>query len=66
MHLNFQGVFFSFFKIVVYLIYNIVLISTVLQSDSDLYVYSHTHIYILLYILFHYGLSHDIDYISEL
>ena len=40
------------------LIYNVVLISAVQQSDSVIY------IYILFHILFHYGSSQDIEYNS--
>ena len=43
-----------FFFLIVVLTYNIVLISTVQQSDSDLYIY--IYIYTLLNILFHYDL----------
>ena len=48
----------SFFLIEVYLIYNVVLISAVQQSDSVIY------IYIYIYILFHCGLLQDIEYSS--
>ena len=47
-----------FFLIEIQLIYNVVLITAVQQSDSVI------HIYILCYILFHYGLSHVIEYSS--
>ena len=40
------------------MIYNVVLISAVQQSDSVI------HTYILFHILFHYGLSQDIEYSS--
>ena len=49
-----RGIINPFFKIVVQLMYNVVLISTVQQSDSI--------IHILLHIFFHYGLSQDIKY----
>ena len=42
----------------VQLIYNVVLIYAVQQSDTD------THIYVLFHILSHYGLSQDIQYSS--
>ena len=44
-----------------YLTYNAVLISTVQQNDSVIYI---LYIYILCHILFHYGLSQDIKYSS--
>ena len=44
-----------FFLIEVQLIYNVVLISAVQQSDSV------KHMYVYIYILFHYGLSQDIE-----
>ena len=50
---------FSFFKIEVWLIYSIVLISGVQQSDSVLslsYIYMYIYIYIPFHILFHYSL----------
>ena len=61
--------FFLSFLIEVYLIYNVVLISAVQQSDSvlqytQLYIYIYIYIHILFYILFHYGLSQDIEYSS--
>ena len=46
----------SFFLIEVQLIYNVVLVSAVLRSDSVI----HTHIYIIFHILFHYSLLKDI------
>ena len=49
---------FFFFLIEVELIYNVALISAIQQSDSV------THIYILFHILFHYGLSQDMEYSS--
>ena len=69
-HMNFLVLFlllisFSLFKNLffeVYLIYNVVLISTVQQSGS--YIYEYIYIYILFHILFHYGLSQDIEYSS--
>ena len=41
------------------MIYNVVLISSVEQSDLVLYIYTyiHTYIYILFHIVFHYSLS---------
>ena len=47
-----------FLKIEVQLAYNVVLFSAVQQSDSGI------RIYILFSILFHYGLSLDIEYSS--
>ena len=47
-----------FFLIEVELIYHVVLISAVQQSDSVIYMY------ILFHTLFHYGLSQDIEYSS--
>ena len=44
----------------VYLIYNIVLVSGVQQSDLVIYIY----VYILFHILFHYGLLQDTEYSS--
>ena len=41
-----------------FLIYNVVLISAEQQSDSV------THVYTFLYILFHSGLSEDVEYSS--
>ena len=54
----------NFFE--VQLTYSVVLVFSVQQSDSVIYVHSHTHIYILyfLYILFYYGLSEDNEYSS--
>ena len=49
-----------FFLIDVQLIYNVVLVSAVQQSNSVIRIY--VYIYILFYILFHYGLSQDIEY----
>ena len=48
--------FLFFFLIEVLLIYNVLLISAVRQSDSVI------HIYIVFYIIFHYGLSQDIEF----
>ena len=45
-----------FFALKVQLIYNVVLISVVQQSDSDIY------IYVLFHIFFCYGLSQNIQY----
>ena len=50
--------FFKIYFIEVQLIFNVVLISAVQQSDSVL------HIYILFHILSHYGLSQDTEYSS--
>ena len=54
---------FQFLKnfIEVQLIYN-VLISTIQQSDSYIYIYIHTLFFIFL---FHYGLSQDVEYSSQ-
>ena len=41
------------------MIYNVMLISPVQQSDSVI-----THIYVFLNFIFHYGLSQDIEYSS--
>ena len=49
---------FNLFLIEVYLIYNVVLVSGVQQSDSVIY-----YIYILFHILFPYGLLQDINII---
>ena len=54
----------------VQLIYNVVLISVIQQSDSVIsYIYimeknmkKNIYVYKLFYILFHYSLSQDIDY----
>ena len=51
-HLNY---IFAVFKIEVQLIYNVVSVSSVNQSDSDIHTHTHTHI--LFNILSHYGLS---------
>ena len=48
----------SFYFIEVYLIYNVLFMSAVQQSDSDI------HIYVLFYILFHYGLLQGTEYSS--
>ena len=53
------GTFFLYF-IEVWLIYNVVLISSVQSGDSVIHIY----IYILFYILFHYGLSQKTGYSS--
>ena len=42
------------------LIYNVVLVSAVQHSDSFIHIY----IYVLFYILFHYGLSQNTEYRS--
>ena len=63
-----RGCFYLFINLIyfiknlieAYLIYNVVLVSGVQQSDSVLYMC----IYILFDILFHYSLSQDIDYNS--
>ena len=47
-----------FLKIEAQLIYNVVLIYAVQKSDSVI------HIYIFFYVLFHYGLSQEIEYSS--
>ena len=54
----------KFFLIKVELIYNVVLVSSVQQSDSVLYIYIYIYIYIYLpfQILFHYRLLQDIEY----
>ena len=46
------------------LIYNVVLISSVQQSDLVIYIYINTHMYIVFQILFHYRLLQDIEYNS--
>ena len=51
-----MGAFFE-----VQLIYNVVLVSSVQQSDSVIHIYR-IYIYILFYILFHYRLLHVIEY----
>ena len=51
-------ILFVYFFIEVELIYNVVLVSSVQQSDSVI------HIYILFQILFHYRLLQDIEYSS--
>ena len=51
---------FFFSLIEVELIYNVVLISAVQQSNSVVYV----SVCIYIYILFHYGLSRDTEYSS--
>ena len=51
---------FFFFLIDVELIYNVVLVSGVQQSESVI----HICLYILFQILFHYRLLQDIDYSS--
>ena len=43
------------------LIYNVVLISNVQQSDLVIYIYINTHMYIVFQILFHYRLLQDIN-----
>ena len=49
-------------------IYKAVLISAIQQSDSvththtHTYTHTHKHVYILFHMLFHYGLSQDIEY----
>ena len=55
-HVVYKGHFFYFIE--VQLIYNVVLISAVQQSDSVIY------LYILFHILFHSGLSQDTEYSS--
>ena len=51
---------FLFKKKKLWLIYNVVLISVVLQSDSVIHTFMHS----FLEIIFHYGLSQDIEYYS--
>ena len=46
------------------LLYNVVLNYAIQQSDSDIYIYTHTYIYVAFYILFHYDLSQEIEYSS--
>ena len=48
----------------VYLAYNAGLISAVQQNGLVMYTHTHIYIYILFYILFHYGLLQDIEYNS--
>ena len=56
-------VFFKIYFIEVKLnIYKAVLISAHSKCDSVTHI--HTHIYILFHMLFHYGLSQDIEYSS--
>ena len=51
-----------FFNVIeVQLIYNVVLISATQKSVT----HTHIYIYILFHIIFHYGLSQDIDYSSQ-
>ena len=57
-HVKFKMYVLFLKKIEVQLAYNVVLLSAVQQSDSVI------HIYILFYILFHYGLSQDVEYSS--
>ena len=45
----------------VQLIYSVVLISAVQESDSVMHIYIFMYIYLHIYILFHYGLSEDIE-----
>ena len=44
--------------------FTMLLIASILPSDSVTHTHTHTHIYILFHILFHYGLSQDIGYSS--
>ena len=70
LHSSYLGVYIStlsfyfylkkFFFIEVQLIYKVVLVSGIQKSDSVI----HTYIYILFHILFHSGLSQDIEYSS--
>ena len=53
-----------FFLAELQLIYNIVLVSGIQQSDSAIYVSVFIYIYILLQILFHHRLLQDIEYSS--
>ena len=52
--------FFFIYFIELQSIYNVVLIYIVQQSGSV--IHTHTYIYILFHILFHYGLSQDTEY----
>ena len=56
-----SSIFFNYF-IEVYLIYDVVLISAIEQSDSDIDIDIYTHI--LFHVLFHFGLSQGIEYSS--
>ena len=66
--LNIYFFLFKIYFIQVYLIYNVVLISAVSQSDSVIYIhiYIHTHIYIhiLFFILLFIASSQDFEYSS--
>ena len=53
----FSYIFFNFFLVKVQLIYSVVLISAVQQSDSVIFVYT-----FFFNVLFRYGLSQDIEY----
>ena len=53
-----------FFKIEVLLIYNVVFVSGLWQSDSVLHTHTHTHTHILFPILFSYRLLQNIEYSS--
>ena len=65
-HFNFN------FSTEVQLLYNIVFVSSIQQSDSILYIciyiqiytYIYTHTHMIFHILFHYGLSQGIEYSS--
>ena len=46
------------------MIYNVVLVSGVQKSESDIYMCIYIHIDILFQILFHYRLLQDIEYSS--
>ena len=55
--------FFPLF-VKVWLIYNVVLISTVQHTQLHVYIHIYIYVYILFHILFCYGLSQDIEYSS--
>ena len=57
---------FPFLKIEVWLVYNLVFISAIQQSDSILYTHTHTHTltHVPFDILFHYVLSQNTEYAS--
>ena len=60
----FTSVFILLNFIKVQLIYN-VLIFVIWQNDSVIYIYTHKYLYIYYFhIIFHYGLSQDIEYCS--
>ena len=55
---------FKLLKIEIQLIYNVVLISGIQQSDSVIHTYIYIYIYLLFQILFHYRLLQDTEYRS--